>query len=295
MSIEKYRKSDLLLIRQTFARNCNDDEFNLFKATCDRYGLDPFRKQIYAMVFNKDRADKRQLTIVVGIDGLRSLASRSADYRPDDSEPKYVYNESLKSDTNPLGIESCTVKAYKQDNRGEWHAVSGTAYWDEFAPVEKNFKTQENYLDGKWSTMPRLMISKVAEAQALRRGWPEANGLYAEEELNLAQMKDVTASEQVAAEQEERRLRAINSYKSVLMQWSAGEPLEAVAHGKIYDRICEKLETIKSGAELNAFWDINEQSIREFWAADKAAALEVRKLVEQKREHFAKQELNNNA
>jgi hypothetical protein len=41
-----------------------------------RVGLDPFRRQIYAVVYNKDKPKKRKMSIITGIDGFRAVAAR---------------------------------------------------------------------------------------------------------------------------------------------------------------------------------------------------------------------------
>ena len=50
-----YSPSQLALIRATVAKDCNQDEFDLFIEMCKHQGLDPFRKQIYAFVFKNTK------------------------------------------------------------------------------------------------------------------------------------------------------------------------------------------------------------------------------------------------
>lgn len=287
-----YSKEQLNLIRRTYAKDCNPDEFNLFITTCKHRGLDPFKREIYALVFHKNIDSKRNLVMIVGIDGLRKIAEDAGNYRPDDSEPVYTYCKDLKSDINPLGIERVSVKAFKQDSKGEWHVINGTAYWDEFAPVDdewawndqkgKRLPTGKSTLKDMWQRMPRLMIAKCAEAQALRKGWSAGSGLYVKEELELAEMKDITPSDMAESYEEEKRLRAINRGDEIIIQWSAGEALSPVPIGKLGDKIIEHVGNFSSPAQINAFREINRISLQEYWAKDPNGALEVKKVIEQK-------------
>lgn len=282
-----YTGSQMALIRRTYAKDCNNDEFDLFMQTCVHRALDPIKKEIYATVVNKKDLDKRQLVIVVGIDGLRSIANKEANYRPDDKEPVYVYDTTLKSDKNPLGLVSASVKVRKQDKNGRWFKVNGVAYWDEFAPLEDVWesgrKTGKFKLKSNWLKMPRLMIAKCAEAQALRKGWSATAGLYIEEEMQSAVMKDITPSDMVNDFEQDKRLEMTRALNSVIFQWEAGGILTPEPVGSLGDKIIQKVESFNNEAQLNAFEGINEHALKQFWAYDKQGALEVKRKIEQKK------------
>jgi len=78
----------ITLIRRTIANDCNDAEFDLFMAAARSAGLDPFRKQISPLVFNKNKPDKRRMSIITTIDGLRVIAApRRAAIAPTRTNP----------------------------------------------------------------------------------------------------------------------------------------------------------------------------------------------------------------
>ena len=72
-AITQWTQEQTQLISSTIAPGCTSDELKLFAYACQRTGLDPFSKQIYAI----KRGGK--LTIQAGIDGLRSIAERSGE------------------------------------------------------------------------------------------------------------------------------------------------------------------------------------------------------------------------
>lgn len=295
LQLSGFNAAQIALIKRTVAKDCNDDEFNLFMEAAKRYGLDPFRKQISALVFNKNKSDKRQMAIIVARDGLRTIAQRCGDYRPASEPAEIVYDEALKSAINPKGIVSATVRLWKQDKRGEWFAVIGEAYWDEFAAVKDEWgenretgkwePTGARTLEGNWLRMPVVMIVKCAEAQALRAGWPDAfGGIYAEEEFHAAEVA-MTASEAVAAEAERARMERLGGRDAIMMTFDAAGTLERVPLGKVADRCAEHLRSVSD--EEAVAWNIrNRDPLREFWARSPSDALEVKKQIEAKEKRF---------
>ena len=286
-----YSPSQLSLVRRTVAKDCDNTEFDLFIEISRRVGLDPFRRQIYAMVTNKDKPDKRQMVTVTGIDGYRAVAQRNGDYRPDEEEPVIIYDEQLRNDaTNPLGIVKATVTVFKRDQGGAWNPVRGVAYWDEFAPLKEKWEYSQEEgkkvpsgkfsLDyGNWRKMGRVMIAKCAEAQALRKGWPEdLSGIYVAEEMHQA--LDVTPSEAVELEQRDQRRILIGAKHSLPFLWNAGEAIEMVPLGDVADRIIQHIAALESPIGLEKWKEVNAESLRQFWAEAKNDALEVKKQIE---------------
>lgn len=293
-----FNPAQLRVIKTTVAKDTNDTEFNLFLEACRSYGLDPFRKQIHAVVYSKDDPDKRKMTIIVSRDGLRVLAHRCRDYRPASEPAQVAYDKAAVGPTNPKGIVSATVKLWKQDNRGEWYPVIGEAYWDEFAPVadewafdqeeRKRKPTGRKVLDasGKWAKMPIVMITKCAESQALRAGWPETFGnIYAEEEMDRV-AANVTASEALAeVERAEREART--GGRGILMVFDDAMKLEKVPLGSVADRVLAFVSESEP-TEVHKFRIRNEDALREFWAASPSDALELKKAFEAKERHLEK-------
>jgi phage recombination protein Bet len=287
-----FSPSQLMIIKNTVARDTDQVEFDLFMEACRSYGLDPFRKQIHAVVYSKDKPDKRKMTIIVSRDGLRVLASRCGDYRPASEPAQVVYDTDLKGPTNPKGILSATVKLWKQDKRGEWFPVIGEAYWDEFAPVADEWgddpvsgrrrPTGNKTLDasGNWAKMPIVMITKCAESQALRAGWPETFGsIYTEEEMDRF-AEQASASQAMADFQRQEREKRVGG-KGLLMVFDDTATLEKVPMGQVADRCMEFIRTAEP-IDVHKFRVRNEQSLRDFWAESPHDALELKKAMEAK-------------
>lgn len=305
-----YTGAQLALIHRTIAKDTNHDEFDLFMAVARMKGLDPFAKQISAIVFSKDDPKKRNMSIITTIDGMRAIAARSGRYRPDEEEAVYEYDEAEKGPGNPAALRKAVVNIWIADvnNAGGWKPVKGWAYWEEFAPIKEDAEnvtwvdTGETWadtgkpkkrkvvsgeivqkVDGNWAKMPRVMLAKCAEAQALRKAFPEdLSGLYEASEMDRARVIDVTASEVIGAYETETRLQRIGAANGITFQLTPAQPLESIPLGQIADRIFDAAK----GFDLNQlrwFESANTHPLREFWARAQSDALEVKKALEKRR------------
>lgn len=284
----------IALVRQTIANDCSAGEFDLFMQAAQSYGLDPFRRQILPLVFNKNNAERRRMAIVVARDGLRVIASRCRDYRPADEPATWEIDPELIGPLNPKGLVHCTVYLWKQDNRGDWFKVKGEADWDEYAPLKDEFAENENgkwrptgkrTLDssGNWARMPKVMLEKCAEAQALRAGWPEQfGGIYAEEEMDRARAADLSASEVVAQQEEQERLARISHSDTIAITWGGVWGIDYIPVGQFADRVVEWLETDgRTSEEVSAFRSVNRVGLQEFWAKAPGDALQLKRKLEE--------------
>ena len=295
-------KAQLDLVKRTVAKDCNRDEFDMFMAVCRRVGLDPFRRQIHSVIYNKDKPEKRQMVLITGIDGFRAVAARAGNYRPDENPAEYEYDESLKDPArNPRGIVRAVVRPWKQGSDGLWHQLAGEAYWEEFAPLVEGGKwenTGETWANGKpkktfvgngtytldkkndfWRRMPNLMLAKCAEAQALRKGWPEdLSGIYASEEMHRTDAQN--ASDELEDFEKQKRLEQLGVGQHVTIQWNVGEELKAVPTGQFVDKAIEFVKKSDSPTEIDAWRNRNKHSLQQFWAKHPADALELKKIIE---------------
>src|ERR1019366_5486766 len=77
------RMTDTALLRTIVKprhREATDAELALFDATCERTGLDPLARQIYAQFRKDSRTNVEHMAIQATIDGFRVVAERSGDY-----------------------------------------------------------------------------------------------------------------------------------------------------------------------------------------------------------------------
>jgi phage recombination protein Bet len=155
------------LIATTIAPGCSNDELRLFAYACQRTGLDPFSKQIYAI----KRGGK--MTIQAGIDGLRAIAERTGEL--DGSTTEWCGDDGQWSDvwigSKPPAAAKTTIW-----RKGSAHPFTGVARFADY-----------NAGQGLWSKMPAAMIAKCSEALALRKAFPaNLSGVYSTDEMDQA-------------------------------------------------------------------------------------------------------------
>jgi phage recombination protein Bet len=163
------------LIATTIAPGCSSDELRLFAYACQRTGLDPFSKQIYAI----KRGGK--MTIQAGIDGLRAIAERTGEL--DGSHTEWCGDDGQWSDVwisaKPPAAAKTTIW-----RKGSSHPFTGVARFADY-----------NAGQGLWSKMPAAMIAKCSEALALRKAFPaNLSGVYSTDEMEQQAIEPVTVA-----------------------------------------------------------------------------------------------------
>lgn len=165
-----------------------DVAFTQFKRT----GLDPVTRQIYAIVNNG------KLSIMASIDGFRLIAERTGAYEGQ-TAPQWCGDDGKWVDVwlKKEPPRAARIGVYKTKFREPLYAI---ALFDEYAGRyaydDKYGKFKKGDLTFMWAKMPALMISKVAEALALRKGFPnETSGIYSTEEMEQSnEPKEVNTS-----------------------------------------------------------------------------------------------------
>lgn len=173
-----FNKEEFELIRSQIAPEATAEELKLFLYQAQLTGLNPLTRQLYCIHRNVKQGNAwvKKMTIQTSIDGFRVIAERSGNYGGQ-SEPIFTEKDGQ--------LVSCKVSVFRFHNEVRYEAAVGVAYWDEYAP-----KNAEGKVTGMWAKMPHTMLSKVAEALALRKAYPQdLSGLYTGEEMNQADVQ----------------------------------------------------------------------------------------------------------
>lgn len=182
LAVHDYDSERLELLRTHVAQGCTDAELAYFVEVANSVGLNPLRREIYAIKRWDSKLGREKMTIQTGIDGYRKIAHLTGDCTGI-SAPEYS-EVSMYGGGMDL---ACRVTVLKR--------VHGTdcAFPAEARMSEYQQCTKDGQVMHMWASKPMLMLAKCAESLALRKAFPnELSGVYTRDEMGTGEVVDVS-------------------------------------------------------------------------------------------------------
>jgi len=166
-------------IKNTVAKDATDAELIMFLSVANKYGLDPFLKEVHFAKMGK--GEDAQATIMTGRDGYAKIAKRHPDFLKCQSM-EVRENDEFHMDWD-FGDLVGIKHSFGHMDRGKVvgaYAVLKTKSGDSLA----TYVTREEYDTGKsaWAKYKSAMIKKVAENEVYKK-FADINGVDAIENM----------------------------------------------------------------------------------------------------------------
>ena len=173
-SMPEFSTEQIRILGETVAKGATQDELAFFLNVCKLKRLDPFGGQVHCVKRWDSDLGREKMTIQVGIDGFRVIAARTGEHAGT-TEPEYDSEDAQHPNW-------ARVIVYRYGRNDEKIPYSVKARYSEFVVTKKGGEPNR-----MWATKPYVMLAKCAEAQALRKAFPdELSGMYTEEEMGQA-------------------------------------------------------------------------------------------------------------
>lgn len=159
-------------------------------------------KKVYALRFYNNKAGKYEYSLVTSIDHIREIAMKNGQCGK--GSPVYTFKADGK-------VETCEIYVERNSN-GVVGKYSALVYFDEF-------NTSKNL----WTSKPKMMIAKVAEAHALRQAFPEElSKYYTEEEMQkeVDNSKPIQAAVVIDSSKAIAKLKAAKTGEELSKVWA---------------------------------------------------------------------------
>lgn len=185
---DRWTPQQVAALRQMGVEKASEGDLAVFLHVSQRTALDPFARQIYMIgrpageKVNGQWVDTMKYTIQTGIDGFRVVARRAAARDAEELEyedtlwcgPDGQWVDVWVANTPPAAARVTILRGGKR--------FPATVSYAEYVQRKKNGDPT-----AMWAKMPANQLAKCAEAQALRKAYPQDfAGLYADEEMGQA-------------------------------------------------------------------------------------------------------------
>lgn len=178
------------VLRNSLYPGAQDESIKLVIGYCKASGLDPIQKPVHIVPMWDSKAGGMRDVIMPGIGSYRTQAARSGEYAGvSDAEYGPDVTESIGGQQITFPVW-CRVTVKRLMQNGQIAEFAATERWKENYAV-KGGKEKSIAPNAMWSKRPYAQIAKCAEAQALRKAFPEFGSQPTADEMEGKQLNEV--------------------------------------------------------------------------------------------------------
>ena len=206
---------------------------------CQAAGLDPMQKPVHIVPMWDSKAGQMRDVVMPGVNLYRTQASRTGKFAGM-SEPEYgPMIEDTIGGQKISYPEFCRITVEKLLENGAIARFTAIEYWIENYAV-KGGKEKSIAPNAMWTKRPRGQIAKCAEAQALRKAFPEVGSQPTAEEMEGKSMQvetDITPAPAALSQDWLAAVEACANAEEVTAVWQAGvKEIQAAGDKPLYDQ-----------------------------------------------------------
>lgn len=230
------------VLRNSLYPGAADNSIKLVISYCKASGLDPMQKPVHIVPIYDSKAGSMRDVVMPGIGLYRTQAARSGEYAGV-TEPEFGPDVT----ENIGGVETtypswCKVTVKRLLPTGQIVEFSATERWKENYAM-KGGKEKSIAPNAMWSKRPYGQLAKCAEAQALRKAFPEFGAQPTADEMEGKEIDMGTVDRTTGEITQSQRLE-LPAYTDEIMETDLKKVIPAIKAGKI--TVAQAVATIKS-------------------------------------------------
>lgn len=215
----------LNVLRNSLYVGAKEESVKMVLAYCSASGLDVMQKPVHLVPMWDSKSGEMRDVVMPGIGLYRTLAARSGDYAGvTDPEfgPDVEENIGGTKITYPAW---CRVTVKRLLKNGSIAEFSATERWKENYAA-KGGKEKSIAPNAMWTKRPYAQLAKCAEAQALRKAFPEVGAQPTADEMEGKQIDDGQTIEAAATPVQEIKPERKTITKDVLLEKFATDKID---------------------------------------------------------------------
>lgn len=172
----------LMVLENSLYPGAQKESIKLVISYCKASGLDPMQKPVHIVPIWDSKAGRMRDVVMPGVGLYRTQASRSGQYAGV-SEPEYGPDVTKTIGGQEITFPAwCRVTVKRLLANGQTAEFSASERWEENYAV-KGGKEKSIAPNAMWTRRPYAQLAKCAEAQALRKAFPELGSAPTADEM----------------------------------------------------------------------------------------------------------------